>query len=137
MPQISKKKIKRKTFARIENEFAAVFTTLNSQALIKRFFGEFFTETEQTMLAKRLAVILMLKKGYSFEAIQKTLKLSPQTLSRYWRKLKKGEFQYILNKSSRKKGEIQNFIEALETILQAGLPPRGRGRWAHVFRNLK
>ena len=70
------------------------------------------------MLAKRLAMILMLERGYSFSIIQKILKVTPQTIVRLWKITKQSSHKHI----------ISGFWQELEEIVFFGMPPRGRQR---------
>lgn len=137
MPHVSRKRLKKKTFARINEHFVNTAGNLGSSQEMKKFLNEVLTRTERTMLSKRLALIFMLKKGYSFMAIRNTLKVSPSTVTRIWKKLKLGSFSYISSKIPKKvsTNKLKNdFWKDLESILTLGLPPRGRGRWKIVER---
>ncbi|OGF63456.1 hypothetical protein A2926_00840 [Candidatus Giovannonibacteria bacterium RIFCSPLOWO2_01_FULL_44_40] len=134
MPHVSRKKLKKKVFVKIGEQLADRICKTSSPAEIRWFLNEILTRTEQIMLAKRLAIILMLRKRYSFRTIQKTLKVTPQTVLRFWRKTKKPSFQVIVNKISEDKG-WGNFLEWLEAFLLVGMPPRsGPGRWKAMER---
>lgn len=55
------------------------------------------------MFSKRLAIIYMLTKGYSFDDIQETLRVSPSTIARLWSKIQRGDYVTVVqhfNKSS-------------------------------------
>jgi uncharacterized protein YerC len=87
MPHISKQKIKEETNKIILSEFTKFVLKLKYQKSDIGFFEDFFTKTEQVMLAKRLAIIALLLKGMSPYAIHKNLKVSPSTVDRMKRKL--------------------------------------------------
>ena len=58
----------------------------------RAFFDAMLTPTERIMLSKRFAIIYMLAKGYSFSAIQETLRVSPSTVARIWEAIQKGKY---------------------------------------------
>ena len=80
------------------------------------------------MIAKRLAMIFMVKKGYSFETIERTLKISPVTVSKYWRRTKADEFP-LVNRYFKGKKQAEEFWRVLERAVRMGMPPIGKGRW--------
>ena len=136
MPHLSSKRVKKDIFKRMTNEFINAVAELKTKEEIKGFLRELLTPTERVMLAKRLAIILMLKKGYSFKAVEKTLKISSSTSLRFWRSLKTKPFVFLL-KDMKKREARKKFWEELERLSRFGLPPRGRGRWANVYRMLE
>jgi len=135
MPHISRKRVKKNIFKRMTNEFINTISGLKTRDDISGFLRELLTPTERVMLAKRLAIIMMLKRGYSFRAIEKALKVSPSTSSRFWKMTKTQPFDVIM-KGIKTKEEKKKFWEEIERLLRMGLPPRGRGRWTNVMRML-
>ncbi|HBT81612.1 TPA: hypothetical protein DEB04_02750 [Candidatus Giovannonibacteria bacterium] len=135
MPHVSRKRVKKDIFKRMSNEFIENIASLKNSSEIRGFLNELLTPTERIMLAKRMAAILMLKKGIPFRIVIRTLKLSPSTVSRFWKLTKIKDFQFV-SKLSRKKQERKKFWDELEILLRAGMPPRGRGRWANVYKIL-
>ena len=134
MPHVSRRRVKKKVYKKLEDGLRDIFSKFSSRSDVSRLLGDLLTPTERLMISKRIAIILLLKKGYSFQAIQKTLKVTPFTVLRFWRMTKMGKFKYFtIPRQDKKPG---SFLGDIEKILQAGLPPRGKGRWAHVFHNL-
>ena len=85
MPHISRKKLKKKICQKIEDQFIDFILQLKSFQEAKYFLTDILTKTERLMLVKRLTIICMLMRGYSFEAIQKILEVSPSTIGRLWK----------------------------------------------------
>ena len=56
---------------------------------------QLLTPTEQVMLAKRLALILMIQKGYSYTTIGQTLKMTPTTINRFWSQVRQNKFSAV------------------------------------------
>lgn len=48
---------------------------------MKAFVSTFFSESEQTVFAKRLTILMLLDEGKSYEEISKELKVSSATIS--------------------------------------------------------
>ena len=135
MPQISKQKIPEKILLAISDQLISELARRKGTET-KHFFENVFTETERIMFAKRFAIIIMLHQGFQWETIQETLKVSPSTVNRLWREYKEGNFDALLTTihRSKKKHESQKTIlDFIETIVQAGMPVQGRGRWKGVL----
>jgi len=135
MPHVSQKRVKKQVFNRMSNEFVNAIASMKNSSEVRGFLNELLTPTERVMLAKRLAVILMLKKKYSFLMIRHILKVSPSTVARFWKIIKMKPFQFLSREILRKEKQ-KKFWEELERLSRLGLPPRGRGRWANVYRLL-
>lgn len=135
MPHVSSKRVKKDIFKRMTNEFVNMLSDLKSKEEIREFIKELLTPTERIMLAKRLAIIMMLKKGYPFHVIERTLKISSSTSIRFWKIIKMNDFSVIM-KNIQKERAKKKFWEEIEILLRAGMPPRGKGRWAKTLRLL-
>jgi len=81
MPQVSRKKLDKSIHKKIFQQFSRLNSNLNKKKS-SVFLSTLLTETEQTMLAKRLACVLMLHEGYSQYVVEKTLGLSSSTVAR-------------------------------------------------------
>jgi uncharacterized protein YerC len=101
MPHVSQKNLKRKTLIGLSHELFTLIAELESGAEAKTLLNELLTETELIMIAKRLAILLMLKRGYSFYAIANTLHISPSTAERYWKATKRKSFDVIIRRLER------------------------------------
>lgn len=132
MTHVSQKRVKRETAKRLEERFVRFILSLKNSKQGELLLKELLTPTEQTMLAKRVGIIWMLDRNYSFYRIQKTLKVSTSTILRFWKQKQSGAFVHTLG-SFKKEQEAKKFWETLETFMRAGLPPRGRGRWRWFY----
>jgi uncharacterized protein YerC len=124
MPHVSKKGIKRKTFLQISNDLITMISGLRSKHEVKSLLNEILTPTERIMLAKRLAIIFMLKKDYSFEVVWRTLKVSPSTVARFWKQTRQHSFPTISSRIQNEK-TTKEFWDSLERALLVGMPPMG------------
>jgi len=89
------------------------------------------------MLIKRLAIVFMLEEGFSTYKISKTLKVSDATVRSIRHHYKQNEFNSVLGVVGKSKFDYKKFLEVLDILLLAGMPPRGRGRWQSVNYNLR
>ncbi len=129
MVHLSKRRVKKETFIKIGKQLAEFICGLETTQNTKILLETLISEPERIMLAKRLAVIIMLGWGYSFSQISGSLKVSESTVVNVWKKMKKGRLR-SLEEHFKKVGRKTSFWDNLEEFLRFGLPPRGRGRWA-------
>ena len=139
MPHISKRRLKQETFRSMKKSFTNLMAAPRNPRLTQLLLNDVLTATERIMLAKRLAAIVMLCRGYSSYKIHMVLKLSPSTVARLEARLENGAFPYLesLFRGSRSKKllkEAENFWDSLFKIILMGMPPRaGKGRWKFLF----
>ncbi len=82
MTQLSRNPIHKDVYYSIRNDFIWVIGSLRSQEETKSFFYDFFTKTERVMFTKRLAIALMIHRGYNYEQIRFILHVSTSTINR-------------------------------------------------------
>ncbi|MFQ5540974.1 MAG: Trp family transcriptional regulator [Candidatus Paceibacteria bacterium] len=116
MTNISKRKVNENIDKALTDQFLTFFTAARSKKDAAVLAGELFSETEQIMFAKRLAIVVMLERGYTFEEIQKTIKVSPDTVTRIWRERKKGRFAKIARYARDHTGHFQKGSQLLKTL---------------------
>lgn len=132
MTHLSKQPMDVKTSLRIKKNL------LNALKVHKgRIIEELLTPTEFVMLAKRLALIIMLTRKYSSYQICKTLNVSISTVLRFDHMLESGVFKCIQRELASKKAV--SFLEFMEVFLSRG--PYGaerekRRRMADIKRRL-
>jgi len=133
MTNISKRYLSTKQKAELSKQIVKLFATIH-KSNAGAFFKEFFTEAEQIMFIKRLAIIMMLEAGYSKYRIGKTILVSESTVSSASLKYQSGAYSEMLKITRTKDFDKEKFWEVLEVLLRAGLPPRGRGRWKQALK---
>jgi uncharacterized protein YerC len=79
--QTSSQALKKETEENILIQLATLIADLKNPIETEQFLKDFLTETEFSVLAKRLAIFQMLKKKFSYQVIQDTLKVSSATIS--------------------------------------------------------
>ncbi len=137
MAQISKYKLSAKTEAEIKSLFTEVVSLLSRPEDITAFLADFLTPTEIIVLSKRITIALLLKQGYSYEAIMHTLKVSAPTVSGVSLKLKysgKGYHQILDKILSQQK--IKKVFDQIENTALNALT-LGRGKGTSFWRDLK
>jgi hypothetical protein len=123
MTHVSRHPLRSRARKRIDKQLL-VLLSKRPVGLIAR---ELLTETERLMLAKRLAAILMLTKGFSYYRIGQILRMSTSSIRRFDGQLVAGDFPF-LEKLVRNANERKALWSSLTVILRAGLPPKGV-RW--------
>jgi len=134
MPHISKKKLKKKTFDRLFRKLLSTFEDAHKKHSFSSMMQELFTDTEKTMLTKRLMIILLLSKEIPQHRIVDILHVSPSTVAKMSLLVEIGKYDSIIKIASRKN---LGFIDLIEFLLSGGgiMPPiAGRGRWKRIFK---
>ncbi len=78
--------------------FLQLLSDFSSVSEVKYFVHDFFTASEQHMFAKRLAILLALKEGKSYEEIRKYYGVSSATISSVAENMSTKGMQLILQK---------------------------------------
>jgi len=132
MPHVSKKRIKKEVATELADQFLTFLSITQSKAEARILANELLSQTERVMLAKRLAIVVLLVRGYSFTQIGESLGVTPQTITRVWKSLKDGKYQKIARYARERTRHFKQeaFMDAFIRIIHIGMPPRvGRGRW--------
>ncbi len=133
MANISKRQLKRKVFEHINRQLLSQLTRYRTKKQARIFTEELLTKTEQVMLAKRLMTLVMLERGYSFSIIERVLKVTSKTVVKLQGERRRGLHSRLLAQYTRRRNSAR-ILDVVEVLLQAGLPPRGKGRWKDVFK---
>ncbi|GAF99159.1 unnamed protein product [marine sediment metagenome] len=81
MPQVSKKVLDKNVSKKIQDIFLETLSNLKNKDEANQFMYDLLTPTERVMLGKRLAITLMIFKGYAHRDISEALKVSTSTIS--------------------------------------------------------
>lgn len=121
MTQVSKFPVQKDVLNEIFEVFLETIANLDTKRKVLNFFEEFLTPTERIMLAKRLAIGLLISKGYSYEDISHLLRVSTSTICDYATLYRHREnFRQVINQILQKK-EIENFlVDLAEKIASIG-----------------
>lgn len=82
VPQVSKRTLDKDIEERMFEIFWEAVAGLKKPAEVKEFLKDTLGPTEQIMLAKRLAIAVLLSKDYGYEDICSMLKVSNSTVSK-------------------------------------------------------
>ncbi len=136
MTHISKNKLPSKEFNSLYNQMTDLVASFNKEST-SEFFSELLGEEERVMLVKRLAAVVMYIEGNSSYRVWQLLQLSPSTAEKIRLDYERGRYKKLTNIIKRQRNRYHDFWRTLEIILQAKLPPRGRGRWKSALSSLK
>ncbi len=126
MPHISKKLLERNKFIEINKQLYKNIQNLVRSGKTKVFFDEVLTKTEKIMLAKRLAMIVMIDEGETSYAIENILQVSPSTVARISDSYEIGKYDNIIKEIKLQK--------SFQTLIKKIIPPRvGRDRFKHFL----
>ena len=82
MPHISRNRLDKQAETHLTNTLDLVLTNLTKREEMKGFLLSFLTPTERLMLAKRLAIFILIREGLSESDIAQTLHVTRVTVSR-------------------------------------------------------
>lgn len=80
MSQISRRQLDKSLENRLYEIFWNALAKINNKEGVSAFLSDVFTPTEKLMISKRLAIALLLNRGWSQEAIRDILKVSTTTV---------------------------------------------------------
>jgi uncharacterized protein YerC len=136
MTRVSKHTLPEKELQQLRQQFSKTIGRLSlSQSDL--FLDDLLGPEEYTMLAKRLAAIVLYMEGNSTYTVWNALNISPSTADRIKLNYECGQYKHITASIKKNQAYYLEFWKALEAVLQLGLPPRGKGRWKSVLKNLQ
>jgi uncharacterized protein YerC len=121
MPRVSPRPLKKEIEKEITANLDWTLSQLKSEPVAKDFLEDFLTDEERLMLAKRLAVVYLLKEGFSYGKISEALKVTPVTIGkiRLILRLVKPRTLDVLNRMGNRfslKSAGKDFLEALKDL---------------------
>jgi len=127
MPHVSSDKLDDRVEQKIYDNL--INTIANTDAETTRgICDDLLTETEQEMLSKRLAIIMVFVEGASIYRVTKVLNVSPSTAERIRNDFQDDEFPTLENVFS-DRNRRHDFWQALADIYRAALPGVYSWRW--------
>lgn len=130
MGRVSRRKIDPEIEERCFEIFWNLLAQLKSSSEIREFLKSLLSYTEQTMLAKRLAIAVLISKGYNYEEIDQTLKVSKSTVGTVHKQILVGApgYKNAVEKIV-KQEKIEEFFDKLQEItLKLSLPASEESR---------
>jgi|SRR3989344_9643186 len=125
MPQVSKYPLSKNIENRLYKIFWETIASLKNAEKAEEFFSDLLTPTEKIMLSKRLAIAMMLIKGYDYSSIISILKVSPTTIASVslWLKYSgKGYRQTV--KDLIKKEKLEDILEKVDDAINLVKPEK-------------
>ncbi|MCX6704449.1 MAG: Trp family transcriptional regulator [Candidatus Woesebacteria bacterium] len=108
MTQVSKYLLPKEVYDHIFDVFLSTFVEIRTKNSASEFLGEFLTPTEKIMLAKRLAIGILVAKKCDYRKISQILKVSTATvgnissLYKYGRSYKKMVDKLLTSEETKK-----------------------------------
>lgn len=128
MTKVSKRILNKELEKYIFELFIKTIVEMKDAELTQNYFDDLLSPTERIMLIKRLAIAILLTKGYTYDKIDETLKVSRSTIMTvsYFLKNGKSGYQQVVNKilEAEKREEL---LDKIEEILIRLSPPKAYG----------
>lgn len=133
MSQVSRFPLNKDIEERIFDILYQTLADLSAKNQVREFMLDLLTTTEQTVLAKRLAIALLLTKGKGYEYIRDTLKVSTSTilLIKQWLLLGGSGYKKASERLI-KQEKMEEFFDKLEELFQTTIPPRRGTDWREI-----
>lgn len=132
MTKVSKRILNETLEGRIFEVFVRTITDLKNPDEVKDFLEDILFPTEKIMLMKRLAIAILLTKGYTYDTIDQALKVSRNTImnvSYFLKHGRPGGYQKAVTNII-KRDNNEALIDNLEEILFRLSPPKLYGSTA-------
>ncbi|OGI59525.1 hypothetical protein A2814_03280 [Candidatus Nomurabacteria bacterium RIFCSPHIGHO2_01_FULL_38_19] len=134
MPHVSRKKLSSKLSGKLLNKLLAVLGRAQNKKYLSMVINELFTYTEKIMLAKRLAIILMLANNIPQHRVVKILKVSPSTVAKASVRIGIGKYKNILEVSKKEKMDIEKLVWNILTVGGIMPPMVGKKYWRKYYK---
>lgn len=137
MPPVSKRRLQPGIHQRLVTILIKVLASSNQTKSGLLFTQQFLSSTEQTMLAKRVGVALLLKRGYTYTSIMNYLKVSKGTVAKIAEIIHATDSatQQVLDKIISNK-QVSETISDFDYYLSKLLPPKGVN-WSGWRKNIE
>jgi len=130
MPQVSRYPLKPETWNKIFNLFLHTFASINKKSDLSRVFYDLLSSTERIMLAKRLAIALLLVKKHNYNSIKHILHVTTGTIAKIQKQLLEGQggLQIALEKIF-KAQQTELLWEEIKDLLDVPPPSFHKSEW--------
>src|SRR3989344_5085199 len=133
MSQVSRYPMSKILKERMFDVFYQTLADLKTKREVETFLTDLLSTTEQVMLAKRLAIALLLVKGKTFYFIRDTLKVSTATILfvKSWLNLKGAGYREAIERIIRNE-KFDSFLDHVEEFIEQVTLPRSGPNWSEV-----
>ena len=124
MGRISRRRIEPEIEERVFEIFWDYLANLKATSDVHEFLTSLLSHTEQVMLAKRLAIAVLLGRGYTYESIDQTLKVSKATVATVHKQILVGASGYqkavtLISKKEQGEQSVNRFEEIILKLMPA------------------
>lgn len=119
MVRLNKVQLSNIQLDKIFNQLNTIISKLSTKDT-DLFLSDLLGGEERIMLAKRLAVVVLLQEGYSLYKISKTLKVSSATASKLKDQMTVGQMDNLVACLQGNKKVYKTLLAAVESILTVG-----------------
>lgn len=128
MTHVSKQILQDKVSEKLLGQFAKFFAE-QDEFKVRDLFSNLLSKSEQIMLVKRLAIVIMVLEKHPTSSIARTVLVSDSTVRDIKSKMSLGHFDFLIKRYENKTFDGKAFLSLLETLLNAGIPSLGKDRW--------
>ncbi len=130
MPKVSKNRVSDRVYQKLFALLPTMIYACGSTNQADSFVNALFSSSEKTMIAKRLAIILMLSKGQKYDHISTILKVSQGTIAKMAEAMAQADAQFLKEfENVAKSDAASDFWNELGYKIETLLPPKG-GDWS-------
>ena len=131
MTQVSRIPLRKEVEKRVYEVLMTSIAQAKTPDTVRRLVDDLLSPSERLMLAKRLAIALLLLNKYDQRVISRWLRVSLGTVSKVSLTLQtgKGGYQAVIGSILRKEA-FRDFLQKIDDALANLLPPAGRN-WSH------
>ena len=137
MSQVSRHKVTPELMDRLTQVLIEVLGATNNTRSGLLFTNLLLTSVERIMLAKRVAIALLIRRGYTYDFVMNTLNVSKGTVARIAEIIKTNDTKSLetIDRLIRAK-QVSATLGKLEYQMNLLLPPKGRN-WSTWRSNLE
>lgn len=117
MSIVSRRKVSTKIESQINQTFWEAISKLTSTEEVVLFLNDLLSPTEKIVLAKRLAIAVLLNRGYGYESIMEIVKVSDGTIAKVAMVLKNDSGYKIAISKIAKSETSRAFWQDIESAL--------------------
>lgn len=132
MTKVSKRFLDEKLWKKIFELFTRAIADFKKPLEVENFLEDLLSPTEKIMLTKRLAIAILLVKGYTYDEIDEKLKVSRSTIMgvSFWLKNGKSGYAKAVEKIIKNQNK-EALVDKIDEILLQLSGPKAYGSLAH------
>ncbi len=133
MVQVSRKILDKELEKELFEQLWLSLGKINTSTKASDFYSDLLSQTEQLMLAKRIATAILITRGRNMTEVRRSLNVSFSTVTNVnsWVKNSKPETTKILDGISKEKG-WEKLFDKIDELLEI-IPPRRHSDWKKEY----